>query len=109
MPDYIQNLLDGHHIQSFLDQLIVLFFPVSIAIVGGLVRAFHERRCSLRRIAVGVVTSGFTGLLLALFCEYMQIVGPLQGVICGVGGFAGGDLLISAARKFCEVVERRDV
>ncbi|MGE4469346.1 MAG: phage holin family protein [Desulfovibrio sp.] len=97
-------------IKSLLDQGLVLLMPLVLAVLGGVVRALHDgKKCSWRRMLVSVLTAGFVGLLIFLVLQEVEASGSLTGAACGVGGYAGGDLLNTLARRVCRAAEKFEV
>jgi hypothetical protein len=93
-----------------MDQGLVLLVPVLLAVFGGVVRVLHDgRSCSWRRMLVSVLTAGFVGLIIFLVLQEVQASGSMTGAACGVGGYAGGDLLNTLARRVCKAAEKFEV
>ena len=66
---------------------------IGIGLTGAVVRSINHHPFSLRDAAVRVCTSGFTSGLTYLYLTTTDYPRALQGVVVGIVGMLGADLL----------------
>lgn len=93
-------------IKAFLGSEWIL--PVSLAVIGGIIRRLRSGRCSSASLIFGMAMAGFVGVLAHLALQDVAMSAGLKSAIVGVAGYAGGDLLNAASRKVCVMVGMDD-
>ena len=66
---------------------------IGIGVTGAIVRSINHQPFSVRDAAVRVATSGFTSGLAYLYLSTTGYPRALQGVVVGIVGMLGADLL----------------
>ena len=76
-----------------------------LAVLGGIVKALQRQERTFWSVVSGALTAGFTGIVVYLSIQHMDIPPGLRAGITGISGYAGGDLLPILVRKLCKVAE----
>ncbi|MBI9113245.1 phage holin family protein [Maridesulfovibrio ferrireducens] len=83
-----------------------LSIPILISTLGGIVRSLQRTdRCSWKSLAIGTLTSGFTGMCVHLLISDLAVSDAVRAGIVGVSGFASGDLLKVLSSRVCKVAK----
>lgn len=72
---------------------------ILIASAGGLTNFLMDEEHSIYRLVVSMVTAGFTGFLVFLFCKEMGYSDNIISVLCGISGLSGEAFLKVIKKK----------
>lgn len=78
---------------------------VILAALGGVVRSMQAGKCGLKAVTVAAVSASFAGLLAHLFLSQTSWPLSFQAALCGLTGYASGELLKIAAVRMCKWAE----
>lgn len=80
--------------------LSIYLWVLGISLWGGAVSYFEKKeKFSAANFSIHLASSGFAGFMMYLACQYAGIVGPLQGILCGFGGYVGTNTLVRLAMR----------
>lgn len=83
-----------------------LSIPMLLSALGGVVRTLQRSNdCSWKSLAVGTLTSFFTGVCVHFLITDMDVSGAVKAGIVGISSFAGGDLLRILSSRVCKVAK----
>lgn len=85
---------------------IKMSIPILISVLGGIVRSLQRSSdCSWKSLAVGTLTSCFTGICVHFLLDGVDLSDAVKAGIVGISSFAGGDLLRELSNKACKIAK----
>jgi hypothetical protein len=85
---------------GLVNGLMIYLWVIGLSLWGGMVSYFEKKeKFNAYNFTAHLASSGFAGLMVYLGCSYAGITGPLQGVLCGFGGYIGTNTLVKLAMR----------
>jgi hypothetical protein len=88
------------HDMGLFNGLMIYLWVIGLSLWGGVVSYFEKKeKFNWLNFLAHLSSSGFAGLMVFMGCDYAGITGPLQGVLCGFGGYVGTNTLVRLAMR----------
>lgn len=91
---------------SEIMEFVAAGLPLALlAALGGVVRSMQAGRCGLKAVCVAACSATFAGLIAHLILSQTSWPLSIQAALCGLTGYASGELLKIAAVRMCKWAE----